>query len=454
MNDLKSANRLKKAPNQALSGWITQAGFSYQELAVELKRAAVADGRPDMARDRTRISHWVRDGEQPRPPIPEYLAQILTLRCRLSIPLTPSDLGMPPPDTRLGPLLAQPASPLVAPDQAGDPTKRRTAVSLVAAALTSSLSSIDTARAYTQHATATDLAPGDVERLDLAVHRIGTTYSARSPRELWPIVAAHRYEAFTLLHTRRHTQREGRHLAHHSGMLSVLLAWITHDLGRKDLVDAYCDDAWEQGQQAGAPQVGAWAEDVRATEALYGGRPLDALAAATRGLAVAPRGGNAAIRLAAQQVRAYAKLGDRQGFTDAAQHLTRDRDSLPLASSGLFAVDNVRLISYEASSWGWLGEHAKARAAATEAITHYSAMSSPYRAPTRLAIAHLDLALAHVATGEPDAAIAAARPVLTKERLVQSIMGRVTQLERRLRASYPALPLATAFSDELHLLTS
>jgi hypothetical protein len=204
-------------------------------------------------------------------------------------------------------------------------------------------------------------------------------------------------------------------------MLSVLLAWIAHDLGRKDVVDAYCDDAWEQGQQAGAPQVGAWAEDVRATDALYDDRPLDALAAATRGLAVAPQGGNAATRLAAQQTRAYAKLGDRQGFTEAAQHLARDRDSLPLASSGLFAVDNVRLTSYEASSWGWLGEHAKARAAATEAITHYSAMSGPYRAPTRLAIAQLDLALAHVATGEPEAAVAAARPVLTKARLVQSI---------------------------------
>jgi hypothetical protein len=236
-------------------------------------------------------------------------------------------------------------------------------------------------------------------------------------------------------------------------MVSVLLAWIAHDLGRKELVDAYCDDAWEQGQQAGAQQVGAWAEDVRATDALYAGRPLDALAAATRGLAVAPRDGNAAIRLSAQQARAYAKLGDRQGFTEAADRLNRYRDVLPLSSSGLFTVDSVRLVSYEASSWGWLGEYGKARAAATEAITHYSAMPGPYRAPTRLAIAHLDLALAYVATGEPDAAVAAARPVLAGDRLVQSIRGRANQLEQRLRAHYPTLPLTKAFSNDLRLLT-
>lgn len=216
-----------------------------------------------------------------------------------------------------------------------------------------------------------------------------------------PAMAAHRHTAFLLASEHRHTLKEGRELAHHAGMLSVILAWLAHDLGRKDLVEVFCEDAWVQATQAGDPQVGAWAEDVRATEALYDGRPLDALAAATRGLAVADPTGDAAVRLSAQQARAHASVGDRAGFCAADHRLNRLKDRLPLSSSGLFSTDAVRLVSYEATSWGWLGEPERSRAAAAEAISHYKAMSGPYQAPTRLAMAHLDLALAHVATGNP-----------------------------------------------------
>jgi hypothetical protein len=80
-------------------------------------------------------------------------------------------------------------------------------------------------------------------------------------------------------------------------------------------------------------------------------------------------------------------------------------------------------------------------------------MPAPYRAaPTRWAIARLDLAVAHAELGDPDAAVAAARQPLAGNRPVQPVHNRVKQLELRLKARYPTLPVVRAFSEEADAL--
>jgi hypothetical protein len=373
--------------------------------------------------------------------------------------LRPADLGMDP-SAASGRDPGHPASPAATPGEAGDPTKRRTALTLIggtalgslAPLLTPGAASADVARAYSHHTTLTELAPDDLTKLETAVDRLGTTYSSKPPRELWPEAALQRHRAFTLQHERRHSLSDARELARHAGMLSVILAWIAHDLGQDDVVHAYCDDAWTQSEQAGHPEVGAWAEDVRSTHALYDNRPLDALVAATRGMAVAPRSSNAAVRLSAQVARAYARLGNADAFEEAAVRAHNHQERLPLHSAGLFAVDAVRITSYDASSYVWLGRADRARAAAEEAIGHYRSFPSPFKAPTRLAIAQLDLAQAHSALGAPDAAITTAREALTGSRLVDSIRGRAQQLNRMLQRRHPQNSAVAEFGEELHVL--
>ncbi|SFD19423.1 hypothetical protein SAMN05421773_1115 [Streptomyces aidingensis] len=299
--------------------------------------------------------------------------------------------------------------------------------------------------------TATDIAPAEIDDLELAVHRLGATYSAHPPQALWPVAAGHRLHADSLLQ-RRHTLRQGRELAHLAGMLSVILAWLAHDLGRTALVPTLGADAWHHGEQAGSPEVSAWSQDVVCTDALYAERPLDALTAATRGLAVAPAGSNAAIRLTAQLARAQAVIGNRSGFAEAAVRAHAFREHIPLRGTGLFAVDAMRIVSYDATSHGRLGNHERARAAAEEAIRHYAPAAGPGHAPTRLAIARLDLATAHAALGEPEGAISTARQALTGDRVVQSVKDRARLLGRTLLLRYPDLPEARAFHEELPAL--
>ncbi|MEV4872807.1 hypothetical protein [Streptomyces syringium] len=442
--------------NAQLAYWKARSGRSYRRLSQDIEQTLTALGRPEPPPCHSRIAHWIRDGDHPDPPMPDVVALTFTELCRLPVPLSPQDLGFGPCGYKcLGthPTAAQHTPP----DEAGDdPTKRRTALSLITGAvlvpaLTPETASADTFRAFASHATATELSRDDIDSLDLAVHQLAASYSAQPPAQLWPTAYRHRRRAHTLLHHHRHTLKEGVELARHCAMLSVILAWIAHDRGRRDYVAALCEDAWAHAEQAETPEIGAWVEDVRCTDALYSGNPLDALTAATRGLQVAPANGDAAVRLTAQLARTHARLGNRDDFAEAAAKAHHYRDHLPLYGGGLFGVDAARIISYDATSHGALGQHALARKAAAEAISYYQ--KSPQQAPTRLAIARLDLAQAHAALGEPDAALMTARQALAGDRIVSSMRGRARQLDHQLRRHYPTLPDAIAFSHELRVLT-
>jgi hypothetical protein len=71
----------------------------------------------------------------------------------------------------------------------------------------------------------------------------------------------------------RHTLREGRELYRHAGWLSVILAWLSHDLGDPVTAQVHCLDAWEHGWQAEDYEICAWVMDARNTIAMYSNQP-------------------------------------------------------------------------------------------------------------------------------------------------------------------------------------
>ncbi|MET7301089.1 tetratricopeptide repeat protein [Embleya sp. NPDC005575] len=385
--------------------------------------------------------------------MPRILALTLSRLC--DRPLTLGDLGFPEPALPSEPQSPAAPRPVTAPArESGDPTNRRQALALLGGVTTAPLllpgkAAADTATLYTTAATTSDLQPADLNEIDLAVHDLSATFSARTPDQLWPIAAAYRHQVHQLLR-RPHTLREGRELTHHAGMLSVVLAWIAHDYG--DTATAFAADAWAHGEQADDPEVCAWAEDVRCTNALYADRPYDALTAATRGLAVAPRSGTAIVRLSTQIARAHAKVGQRDAFETAAAGARTYMDRIPTHGAGLFGVDAVRILSYEASAHGWLGKPLEAGRAAEEAIREYEAVTGLRQAPTRLAIAQLDLALSRVALGQPDSAVELGRRALSGDRVVDSIRSRARDLDRALRRNYPTVSDVREFSGQVHAL--
>ncbi|MFK0047861.1 hypothetical protein ACIQU4_28005 [Streptomyces sp. NPDC090741] len=398
--------------NEKLGWWVQQTGLSYAKFARELWTTARANGRPDLRPDRTRIGHWINDGQVPQHPLPAFLAQTVA-RLR-GCAVEPADLGLPR-------ALAAPVG----------------------------LGAVDVANAFARQVTSSELAASDVADLDLAVHELTAVYPNRAPRDLWESAMRHRHTAHELLHHRRHTLREGREIARHAGMLSVVLAWIAHDTGDHSAVTAFAADASAHGQQADAPEVTAWAEDVLATDALYNGKPLDALAAATRGLAVAPRKSEAVYRLTAQLARVHARLGNEDGYHEAARRIDEYRPELPRCRSGLFGFDSAAVDSFHASSFLWLRHPQEAHKSATAAIGFYRSMVAPAAAPTRLALTELDLALAHAALGDPDEAVRAGQEALSGVRVVESILDRAHQVDLDLRRRFPGHPGTDEFRDRI-----
>ena len=169
---------------------------------------------------------------------------------------------------------------------------------------------------FTRWAEASQLGPRTLEHLDSVVSGMAASYSHTPPGQLFPQARWYRVQIEDLI-AGRHTLREGRDLYRHAGVLSVILAWLSHDLGDPVTAEAYCVDAWEHGWQAEDQAICAWSMDATNTIATYRNKSAAARDAAERGLQHAPRGSAAAAGVSVKLARAYARLGQADRFQDS-----------------------------------------------------------------------------------------------------------------------------------------
>ena len=163
---------------------------------------------------------------------------------------------------------------------------------------------------FTRRAEASQLGPRTLEHLDSVLSGMAAAFSHTPPGELFPKARWYRRQVADLI-TGRHTLREGRELYRHAGLLSIILAWLSVDLGDLVAAEAHCLDAWEHGWQAEDREICAWAMAAKTTISKDSNQPAAARDAAERGLKHAPQGSAAAVRVSVQLARAYARLGRR-----------------------------------------------------------------------------------------------------------------------------------------------
>lgn len=296
---------------------------------------------------------------------------------------------------------------------------------------------------FTQRAEASDVGPRTVEHLELAVAGMAAAFTYTPPAELLPQARWYRHKVDGLLDG-PHTLRQGRDLYRQAGWLSIVLAWLSHDLGDNVAADAYCLDAYEHGWQAEDNEICAWAMDVTATVARANHRPVAARDAALKGLHHAPEGSAAAVRVSAQLARTYARIGADDQVVDTLRATRSRLDRLTAPGSGLFAVDAGRVACYTASSYVLLKRPTEAVPHAKEAIAFYREVGPEGRCPTREAIARLDLALAHIELGAPDDAAQEIHTALNSERLTGSVVSRLGRLADTMNRKYPQLDITRA----------
>ena len=196
----------------------------------------------------------------------------------------------------------------------------------------------------------------------------------------------------------------------------------------------------------------AWTYDVEATIGIYSGHERHAVQAAETGLRHAPQGTNARHRLLLQLARAHARSGHRDAAEDLLTVALADQEHLPAAARGLFAVDAARIHSYAATAHLALDDPARGRAHAERAVALY-ADAPPTLAPTRNAIALLDLAISHARTGSADDAASYGVRALAATRPAAAVATRGRDLDMLLAETSAGDP-ARRFHAELTAATS
>ena len=198
-------------------------------------------------------------------------------------------------------------------------------------------------------------------------------------------------------------------LAVTTGWLSSLLAISAADLGDHAAAVVWCADTERRSRDAGYPELLGWAALTRSLIAWYQGDPVRSAAAARRGQAGA-LAGPVAVKLAAQEMRCLAMLGDMAGMAAAHRRAAAAMSQIGPGAyvPGIYSVPRAEEPPYTATSLLLAGRHREAAEMTRRIIvTAYSPHArAPGGQPTNYARTLLILALAAAGLDEIDEAAA------------------------------------------------
>jgi hypothetical protein len=226
-----------------------------------------------------------------------------------------------------------------------------------------------------------------------------------------------------------------------SGWLSSLLAIAATDAGDHAAALVWCSDTERCGREARFPELLGWAALTRALIAYYQGDPRRSADAARRGQAAAPRGTAAYVKLAAQEMRSLAMLGDGEGTLDARHRAVAAMDQLGASSAmtGVYSIPRADDPPYTATSLLLARRYEDAAETTRRLIeTAYPPQSRVSRdQPTTYARTLLILGLAVAGLGEAEEAAAAGMAALECGRVVWPTVVLAGKLDRSLALRAP-----------------
>ncbi|MEU6562861.1 helix-turn-helix domain-containing protein [Nocardia nova] len=294
---------------------------------------------------------------------------------------------------------------------------------------------------------ASDLGGDTLERLEAAVDDLAAAYPTTAPGELLARIRRHLGHAGRLLDGRM-TLAQHRRLLVTVGWLSLLASTCHIDLGQSADAAARGHLAWRLAQDTEHREIAAWCLETRAWERLTSGAYLDAVELSRAAQSLAPTNSSAFIQATAQEGRASARLGDRNGTYEALRRVARLVSGLnvPDRPEHHFRYDPAKSDAYVATTLSWLGDPA-AESYARHVLTDLTRATTTR--PRRIAMANLDLARALIAANKPDEAAAVALSVVTSGTLVPSHYWRVTEVVAGIedRSAPDAAAVREAFRD-------
>jgi hypothetical protein len=293
--------------------------------------------------------------------------------------------------------------------------------------------------------------PASLEDLNTVVEHYKRTFRSAPPSELYNEILGVRVHVGTLLDdTCAATKRPD--LMTLAGWLSNFLALVTHDLDDRPAALVWCADAERCGREARYPELGGWAAQTRVLMSFYDGQAREAVTHAQWGQELAPLGTVAHAKLVAQEMRAWAVIGDSDKVSSTRRRAEEAIATLPpnTPTRGAFSISLADDPPYTATSLLFLGRHKEAVEATRQVIaTFYGSCAGEGRRehPSGFARTYLILALALAGLGKLDEAYAAGSVALEAPRLVWPVAVLAGKLDRKLMRDFADTAEAGAYHE-------
>ena len=252
------------------------------------------------------------------------------------------------------------------------------------------------------------------------------------------------------------TLKQHREILVQAGWVALLIACVNYDTGDRQAAETMRQAALSLGQEAEHGNIEAWAHEVRAWMNLTGGDYHGVVASARTGTEVAPHSA-VSVQLAAQEAKAWARLGDRRQTEVALDRGRRLLDALPYPENLAhhFVVDPTKFDFYAMDCYRHLAEDRMAENLANEVIQASTDFDGTERAPMRLAEAHITLGVVAARQGDLEQAIHYGERALNAPRKsLPSLLMVSRDLTKVLNDQYPKEPETQAYLDQLHALSS
>ena len=295
-----------------------------------------------------------------------------------------------------------------------------------------------------------DLDRASLDTLTITVERLCSEYSYMPSADLRREGQAWMAKLVRLLDSRL-TLAQHREVLVLAGWLALLVGCVEYD--SKDLrsAEATRRAAASLGEEAGHAQIVGWAQEMTCWFALTQGRYRQVIEAAQAGRAVAAHE-PVAVQLAAQEAKAWARMGDRRQVELALERGRVLLESLPYPDNldNHFTVDPDKFDFYAMDCHRRVGEDATATLYAREVLRKSTAPDGSLRSPMRAAEAHTTLAVASAREGDLDGAIESGTTAIEIPRQsVPSLLMVTDDLVTELRHRYEREPGAIDYFDRL-----
>lgn len=253
------------------------------------------------------------------------------------------------------------------------------------------------------------------------------------------------------LHSKSLTLTQHREVLALSGWLALLVGCVEYDTGDRHAAESTRRAALSLATEADTAEIAGWAHEMKAWFALTTGDYRGVIAAAQAGGEVAAHHG-VAVQLAAQEAKAWARIGDRRQVEVALDKGRRLLEGMPYPENldNHFVVDPAKFDFYAMDCYRLVGEDSLARTLAQEVLRAGTDFDGTERKPMRNAEARVTLGVAAAREGDLEQALIMGERALEGERQsVPSLIMTSRELAAEMRRRYASEPAAQDYLAHL-----